>query len=112
MAARMFAHVGIRPLGDLGATAEALGGALGLHFVEDSGGRYDEFPAYVAEREGHEYALLGVPNPQDDLRENKTDDFELMVSVPNNAPGVEVDISQDLVTKINQDGRLQCWLLE
>jgi len=111
---KKFAHVGIEPIRDLGVTAEVLGIALGgLAFVEDTRGRYGEFPAYVAEEEGLRYALLGIPAPEDDLREEKTNDFELMVepALPS-GDGPKADISNDLILRISRGGRLKCWSLE
>lgn len=111
---KKFAHVGIEPIGDLGATAEVLGSILGeLVFAEDTRRRYGEYPAYVAEHDGLCYALLGIPAPEDDLREEKTDDFELMVepALPQ-GDGAKTDISNELILRISGDGRLKCWSLE
>jgi hypothetical protein len=67
----------------------------------------------VAEDEGLRYALLGIPAPEDDLREDKTNDFELMVepALPMGS-GAKADISNDLISRISKDGRLRCWSLE
>ncbi|MBB4727833.1 hypothetical protein [Xanthomonas arboricola] len=111
---KKFAHVGIEPVGDLPATAEILGSVLGgLIFVEDTMGRYCEFPAYVVERDGLRYALLGVPAPENDLREEKTNDFELIVepSIPQ-GDGAKTDISDSLISRIEAEGRLKCWSLQ
>lgn len=75
-----FGYGGIKPQGTLAETAALLGRALGaLDFQFDTEYRYDEYPAYLAERDGLRYALLGVPAPEDDVREVPTDDFQLMV---------------------------------
>lgn len=111
---KKFAHVGVEPAGDLDATAGILGSVLGgLVFIEDTRGRYGEYPVYVVERDGLRYALLGIPAPEDDLREDKTNDFELMVepALPQ-GDGAKTDISSDLILRINADGRLKCWSLE
>lgn len=110
---RKFANVGIGPVGSLGDTAEILGSIFGgLVFVEDEQRRYDEYPAFVTERDGLRYALLGVPAPEDDLRDEPTDDFALMVEPVSHGDGAVVDISEDLIKRIQGDGRLQCWSLE
>jgi hypothetical protein len=111
---REFAHVGIKPVGDLSTTANVLGRVLGeLVFAKDTRGRYEEYPAYVAEHDGLRYALLGIPVPEDDLREVRTDDFELMVepASPQGSDGVMADISNELILRIREDGRLECWSL-
>jgi len=110
---KQFAHVGIEPIGDLASTAEVLNSIFGgLTFVEDSRRRYGEFPAYVTEHQGLRYALLGVPAPEDDLREERTHDFELMVepALPQ-GDGPKADISDDLIAMIMADGRVKCWSL-
>jgi hypothetical protein len=110
---QLFASVGITPIGELEATAKVLGEALGgLTFVEDKSGRYDEFPAYVAEREGLRYALLGPPAPEDDLRDEATDECQLMVDAISGEAGPRSDISADLIAQIGRDGRLQSWPLD
>jgi len=111
---KRFAHVGIEPIGDLGSTAEVLGSVLGeLVFAKDTRGRYGEYPAYVAEHDGLRYALLGVPAPEDDLRDERTDDFELMVEPASpQGEGAKIDISKELILRISGNGRLKCWSLK
>ena len=110
---KKFAHVGIEPSGSLEETAVTLGSVLGgLTFIEDTQRRYDEFPAYVAERDGLRYALLGFPAPEDDLREEPTEDFELLVEPSSpHCSAEKSDISNDLILRIESDGRLNCWAL-
>lgn len=110
----IFANVGIGAVGDLGETARVLGDVLGgLAFVQDDHGRYDEYPAYIVEHDGLRYALLGIPAPEDDLREVPEDGFALMVEPALPQVGREmVDVSDELILKIRGDGRLQCWSLE
>ncbi len=110
----MFGHVGIEPVGSLSDTATLLGDVLGgLVFSEDTQRRYDEFPAYIAEGNDLRYALLGIPDPDDDLRDDPTADFELMVEPLALHPAdVKADISQQLIQKIRDDGRINCWSLK
>lgn len=110
---KYFAHVGVTPLGTLSSTAALLGEILSVFFSEDSTRRYDEFPALVAETKGVRYALLGVPDPDEDLRDDPTDDFELIVEPVNPSSVAEkVDVSGELISLIKQDGRLVCWSLK
>jgi hypothetical protein len=104
--------LGVRPVGDLAQTASLLGEALGITFREDQEGRFDEFPAFIAERDGVEYALLGSPPASEDLRDSPTSDFELQVSSLHRTTGAaEIDISAELVEKLSRNGALQSWEL-
>jgi len=109
-----FGHVSIEPLGTLAETAALLGRALGnLVFQADTEYRYDEYPAYIAERDGLRYALLGVPAPEDDIRDVPTSDFELMVETISSEPVTSsLDISDELLKEIKESGLLNCWLFE
>jgi len=108
-----FGHIGVQPTGSLADTAKLLGEVLGgLAFVEDDRRRYDEYPAYIAERSGLRYALLGVPAPEDDLREDPSDDFELLIEPVTSQRGAsKVDVSDEIIKHIQSDGRLTCWAL-
>ena len=60
-----YADIGIKPMGSLAETALVLGKALGgIAFVQDTEGRFDEYPA-IAESGRLRFALLGVPGPAD-----------------------------------------------
>jgi len=108
----IFADVGVGPSGNLEDTARILGEVLRVEFKEDVDGRYDEFPAYVADFEGVRYALLGTPNPEDDLRDEPTNDFQLMVRpITADRGSPKRDVSEDIVSKISEDGRVDCWVL-
>jgi len=111
--ASYFAHVGIQPNGTLSETAGVLGEILSINFFEDQSGIYEEFPAFIAEIQNIRFSLLGAPALEDDLRENPTDGFELMVQ-PIRSPtqAQKVDISSDLVSIIARDGRLSSWNLK
>ena len=110
----MFAEIGISPVGSLGETAEILGRVLGgLVFLEDQQGRYEEYPAYVAEDNGIRYALLGVPEQGYDVRDEPTTDFTLLVEpILTKREDAIVDTSGGLIDRIQRDGRLKCWSLE
>ena len=110
--ARYFAHVGIEPKGDLSQTALILGEAFGgLEFVEDTQRRFDEFPAFIGQENEAIYVLLGVPDPSEDLRDEPTTDFELQVIPGQHATGDSIDVSDQLIARIEADGRLRCWPL-
>ena len=109
----MFGHVGVQPVGSLADTANLLAEALGgLSFAEDRDRRYDEYPAYTAVRDGLRYALLGLPASEEDIRDDPSDDFELLVEPVSVHPGLpKSDISTDLIARIGSHGRLVCWAL-
>jgi hypothetical protein len=109
-----FGHVGVKPMESLAATAKLLGEALGgLAFVEDRNHRYEEYPAYIAEHGGLRYALLGVPAPGDDVREDPSDDFALLIEPMSVQRGAQKsDVSDEIVKRIQADGRLTCWALK
>lgn len=108
-----FANIIILPRGTLSETAALLGRALGqITFEEDTRRTFDEYPAYVAEHDGLRYALLGVPAPEDDIRDDPSDNFELIVRpIFSKIGGVRVDISDDLIVRIRASGLLECQLL-
>lgn len=109
---RCFAHIGIRASYSLADVAKILGEIFSVEFVEDKSWRYDEFPAFVVELQNIRFALLGVPEPGDDLREDPIDDFELMIEPIESSPDtLKVDVSEEALSRMCQDGRLDCWLL-
>ncbi|MBN3817440.1 hypothetical protein G3N57_12845 [Paraburkholderia sp. Se-20369] len=109
-----FGYVGIEPHGTLAETAFLLGRALGgLDFQADTESMYEEYPAYVADRDGLRYALLGVPEPEYDVRDVPTNDFTLMVESTSLEPAdSKIDISAELAKKIQESGLLNCWPLD
>jgi hypothetical protein len=109
---KYFGYVGIEPVGGLAETAAVLGDVLGLAFAEDTQGRFDEFPAFIAASSGLQYALLGIPDEAEDIRDNPTKDFEIQVTSTGSASGTATDISEELLAKLKKDGRLKCWLLK
>jgi hypothetical protein len=110
-----FAALEVRPVGSLRETARILGDALGgMDFVEDKSGYYEEFPAFEAARAGLRFALLGIPDPKYDIREEpRSTDFQLIVEpMRSNDPGRKVDISQDIFEEIAKSGLLQCRFMD
>jgi hypothetical protein len=91
-----------------------LGNVLGgLRFELDSNGTFDEYPAYIAQQGGVRYALLGIPAPEYDIREDRDENFSLQVqSVDADACGPKEDITDALVAAIRNDGHLECWRLK
>jgi hypothetical protein len=109
-----FAEIGVTPARSLVETAHLLGEALGgIHFAEDKARRFDEFPSFIAVDDGLQYALLGVPAEEDDLRDERAEDFSLLVQpATHTLGGKNEDISERLVERILRDGRICCWVLK
>jgi len=106
----VFANIVIEPCGTLSETATLLGRALDqLKFQEETQRAFDEYPAYVAERNGLRYALLGTPEPEDEIRDDPSEEFELIVRSVLADPGAKkFDISEELIMKIRTSGLLWC----
>ena len=99
-----FAYLGIERIGDPAQTAMLVGEALDLDFLEDLAGRF-EYPAFIAEKDGVEYALLGVPPAAGDVRDQARLDYALQVRSLHSAPNAEkVDISVELVSELTHGG--------
>ncbi|WP_282297184.1 hypothetical protein [Stenotrophomonas sp. PS02289] len=108
-----YASVGVKPIGSLRETAELLGEVLsGLNFQEDTDWVYDEYPNFYAYDDTCVYALLGCPAPEDDLREDPDGDFELLVSPIDDSSDEDTDVSAELVSIINSDGRLSAYMMD
>jgi len=58
--------------------SKKLGDALDLNFHDDVEGKYEEYPAVVGNAAGLRFALLAAPHPEDDIREDKTADYQLV----------------------------------
>ncbi|WP_148051316.1 hypothetical protein [Pseudomonas chlororaphis] len=109
---REFADIGLTPVGSLENTATVLGDILGVTFKKDNEGTYDEYPAFLASTPTLKYALLGVPLPEDDLREEPSNDFNLLVSsIDDDSDLPEIDISEKLISLLIKSGVVQCWRL-
>jgi hypothetical protein len=60
--------VRLLPTFSLSETAAKLEAALGnLVFRQDLPGKYDEFPSFSAEAAGLKFALLGIPDPEEQI---------------------------------------------
>jgi hypothetical protein len=109
-----YADVGVVPVGGLQQTAELLGEVLGgIAFVEDTDGIFDEYPAFIAVVGDHQYSLLGPPAPEDDVRDEPNSDFQLKVEPLSYAEGeMNVDVADEIISRITSDGRVQCYSLD
>ncbi|OLF53303.1 hypothetical protein [Pseudomonas chlororaphis] len=109
---REFADIGLTPIGSLENTATILGNVLGITFKQDNEGTYDEYPAFIASTPTLKYALLGVPLPEDDLRDEQSNEFNLLVSsIDDDSDYPEIDISEQLISQLMKSGIMQCWKL-
>lgn len=101
----------IQPCGTLQETAVALGRALGgLVFEEEDSGKYEEYPAYVARDPQLSYALLGIPEPEYDIRDVKRNTYTLQVeSIGIASDNAQEDISESLARTIRENSKLICW---
>ncbi|WDG92260.1 hypothetical protein PUP49_02265 [Pseudomonas chlororaphis] len=107
---RAFADIGLTPIGSLENTATVLGDIIGITFKEDNEGTYDEYPAFLASTPTLKYALLGTPLPEDDLREEPSNEFNLLVSsIDDSSDLPEIDISEKLISQLMKSGAVQCW---
>lgn len=109
-----FATIYIDPIVDLKTTADIIGNILGpITFLFDDEWDYDEFPAYIAKDDTYKYALLGIPDPEYDIRDDPPNIFQLEVrslkieTDDENGNGHE-DISEEIAARLNRDGRLTC----
>lgn len=110
---KLFADIGIGPFGDLEDTARILSEVLHVDFKSDVDSSYDEFPAYIANSNGAEYVLLGAPHSEDNIRDEPTNEFQLMIrSITDDHGSPKKDISDDVVSKISGDGRIASWVLK
>jgi hypothetical protein len=107
--------VDIEPHHPLEETAERLSLALNLSFIEEQTGKYEEYPAYVAEGAGFEFALLGTPLPEYDIREHKSPNFQLMITSSSEGVGefgCSVEVSAFFARFIHARTGLSCEALE
>jgi len=108
-----FASVSIEPFNDLKTTADVIGEIFGgIKFKFDDEWDYDEFPAYIAKDDDYEYALLGIPDPKDEIRDDPPNIFQFEVSSIETDSDEDdedhKDISEEIVARLNKDGRLIC----
>jgi hypothetical protein len=109
--------VDIEPIHSLEETARRLGEALSMTFEEELTGRYEEYPAFVAAAAGLEFALLGVPAPEYDVRENKSDAHQLMISSDDYGAGSggwghAIEVSRFFAELIRYNAGLRCEAVE
>ncbi|MFJ3318859.1 hypothetical protein ACIPLR_26270 [Herbaspirillum huttiense] len=69
----------IRPTLSFEETVAVVAEALGVNFLPDQEGKYEEYPAYRAFALGLELALLAPPLPEFDIREVPEDSFQLII---------------------------------
>jgi len=105
-----FIEFKIEPIVNLDVTSKIIGDALDLHFEKDTSGFYEEFPAYVAKHDSMEFTILGNPDPEDDIRDDPTDHFALIIES-------ESDINHDKViqyisSKLSKDSRIEFSIID
>jgi hypothetical protein len=106
-----FANLDIEAGSDLLSTAKILAEIFGgLKFERDTG-HYEEYPAYVAhdKESGFKFALLGIPDPGYEIRENPSPHYNLLVE-PIDWRGEHtftVNVSRHVAAFINADGCLK-----
>jgi len=105
----MYEHIGIIPAADLETTARVIGKIVDAHFKKDETGFYEEFPAYIAKSGGIEYALLGHPEPEYDLREHTKDEYELIMR-SEDALDFREKVSE-LIKRLPIEGSVVCRIL-
>ncbi|MEG2032720.1 MAG: hypothetical protein RR376_18890 [Janthinobacterium sp.] len=89
----------IRPTLSFEATVAVLGEALGIRFCRDQGGKYEEYPAYLASALGLELALLAPPLPEFDTRDVPDDCFQLIIGSLAHVKGVGVNVDLSALIK-------------
>ncbi|MCC4591347.1 hypothetical protein LL974_09405 [Xanthomonas campestris pv. cannae] len=85
----------INPSIPLAAVAERIGAALVARLEPEMSGCFEEYPAFVGATSDLDIVLLGPPRPEDDIRENPTQDYALQV-----APIAQV--TQDRYVELHQ----------
>lgn len=85
----------IRPTLSFEETVAEVAEALGVNFLPDQEGKYEEYPAYRAFVLGLELALLAPPLPKFDTRAVQEDIFQLIIhsDVHVTDVGVNVDLT-------------------
>jgi hypothetical protein len=78
--------------------AEKIGRALGILLARDTSGRYEEYPAFVADVLGTEIALLGPPQREESCTTEPMFGFQLLMRTYADAPddGMTADLSVHL----------------
>ena len=113
-AAYFLGCINIAPSFTFDETAAIVGEALGVEFAEEQTGKFEEYPAYVAYVLGLELSLLAPPLPEDDLRDVKDNNFQLVVRTygPQVKDGICLDISRYLFEVLAKKAQLQMEVIE
>ena len=70
----------INPHISLAVAADRIGAALAVRLLPEISGRFEEYPAFVGATSDLEIALLGPPEPEQDIRDDPTQDYVLQVA--------------------------------
>jgi hypothetical protein len=70
----------IQPSISLSEAADRIGKALAIRLVPETSGRFEEYPAFVGSTSDQEFVLLGPPAPEDDIRDDPTQDYALQIT--------------------------------
>ncbi len=100
-----FAYIDVRHEFSLQETAQRLSVALSINFDEEMSGKYEEYPAYIAVSEGFIFSLLGFPELEYDLRDEKDNSYYQLQVEP---LGKNLPSATKLVKIINGAGALNC----
>jgi len=114
-AGRLSGTIDVESRMSLQETAHAFSLALNAHFAEDQSGYFEEYPAYIAAAAGFEFALLGPPLPACDVRELKSQNYQLMVTSSNEGEpvsGHSVEISAFYAQFLQARSGITCEPLE
>ena len=71
--------VHIDPTVPFDEAARLIAQGLAIPFSQDIEGKYEEFPAWTGSGGGLRFVLLGVPLPEHDVRDERTNDYELQI---------------------------------
>lgn len=96
-----YAHMAISQRHSLAETAQIIGEILGVKFIPETTGRYEEFPALVAEAIGVSYALLGSPDPEHALSDEPMSTYQFDIRCPDEVAFLRVQ------SAISKDSRIE-----
>jgi hypothetical protein len=104
------AEVNVDASKHLDLTASIIGMILGVEFKLYSSGNYEEFPAYVANKNGLSYALLGFPDEKYDLSDMPRVSYGLHVESIDSCDGAEhLDCSEEIINQILAANKIRVW---
>jgi hypothetical protein len=98
--------------GSLAEAAELLSGLLGVKFHEELTGRYEEYPAFVAQGMKASLSLLGHPLPEFDIRDHPTSGFQLIVDIPTGVDEPKFSIDELASTFRRNNIEFSLWFIE